>query len=122
MFIPNKTYHAIKLGVVSLIAILVLIIVAESVLYFKLLREQNTNLTALTARLDSLSIASTKIDKNSVNRDTQVQSQITDAVTQIQDLQSQLVTSNNTIKVLVSNECTVRPYYMDKRLLEMCTP
>ena len=40
MFIPNKTYHAMRLGVGVIIAILLVVIASQSVLYVQLEQEK----------------------------------------------------------------------------------
>lgn len=121
MFIPNKTYHAIKVGVLSVIATLLLVIVVESVLYFKLVNDTNGKITTLTTQLDSLTNSSQSFDKVSLNKHRNTQTQITDAVTSISKLNSSVESNAALIQILIANECAVRPYYMDKRLLDMCS-
>ena len=120
MFIPNKTYHAMKVWVLGIIATLLLVIAGESVLYTTILKNQNQKIKQLSFQLDSLMVTSRKIDKNSMTRDTHVQSQITDAVTLISSLQTTINTLQTSTEMLIINECKVMPYYMDKGLLATC--
>lgn len=120
MFIPNKTYNAITVGVVGVIAALLIIIVAESVLYMKLSREQEIKLQQLSAQVDSLSLMTMVIDKNAVRRDTHAQTELSTVASDIGELQTAVETARRTIQILVDNECIARQYYLDKRLFEMC--
>lgn len=119
MFIPNKTFHAIRAGILSVIAFLLCIITVASVLYNQSVRSQTAKLNQISARVDSLANLSTRIDANSVNRDTQVQEQLTNAETNIKALQSMVDESRTTIKLLIKNECTYLSYY---RMSDMCQP
>ena len=120
MFIPNKTYNAITVGVVGVIAALLIIIVAESVLYMKLSREQEIKLQQLSAQVDSLSLITMVIDKNAVRRDTHAQTELSTVTSDVGELQTAVETARRTIQILVDNECIARQYYLDKRLFEMC--
>jgi hypothetical protein len=115
MFIPNKTFHAIRVSILSVITVLLLVIAVESVLYIQLSQDTNKKLTNLSATLDSIS------NKTS-NKHRIVDNQITDAVTSngINAIDEQLTTNKRLVQILIDNECKVQPYYMDSRLREFC--
>jgi hypothetical protein len=120
MFIPNKTFHAIRVSILSVITVLLLVIAVESVLYIQLSQDTNKKLTDLSATLDSIS------NKTS-NKHRVVDNQITDAVTSIREVSTginvineQLTTNKRLVQILIDNECKVQPYYMDSRLREFC--
>lgn len=113
MFIPNKTYHAIKTVTVGIIAVLLLVIAGQAVLYLQLANKNKKEIQTLTAQLDSLSISSKNFNNVSSGKHATTQTQ----VTQIKLLSE---TNKQLIDVLIRNECTMNPYYMDKRLSELC--
>ncbi len=127
MFIPNKTFNAIKVSILSVIAILLLVIAIESALYIHLAQNTNKKIENLTAQLDSISDQTDAFKAASSNKHKSVDSQITDAVTSIAEISTgidaintQLVNNKRMIDILVDNQCDVRPYYLDKRLTEFC--
>jgi len=64
MFIPNKTFNAMRLGVVSIIAVLTLVIAGESVLFIKMQQDNKVVLDSLTTRIDKVSIESNSDYRN----------------------------------------------------------
>lgn len=123
MFIPNKTYQAIKVGVLGVISALLLIISAELVLYITLSQKQNEALNKLSVKIDSLENFSNKLDKTSAVRDNNKNQQILKLLNEVEKLQSTVKTTNNTVNVLVKNQCTIiGSDNMDERLSKMCSP
>jgi hypothetical protein len=127
MFIPNKTFNAIKVSILSTIMILLLVIAAESVLYIRLSQNTNKKIETLSAQLDSVSNQTNTFKVTSSNKHKIVDNQITDAVTSIAEISTgidaintQIANNKRMIDILVDNQCDVRPYYLDKRLAEFC--
>lgn len=130
MFIPNKTLHLIKTAAIIVLCALVSVIAVQSVLYVKKIQK----IEVVNSQLDSLSVTSKSFDSTTLKKQKIVDNQITDAVTSINGLTQTTTTlteqvnilnqssDNNKymIDLLVKNECQVRPYYMEKKLLEMC--
>ena len=127
MFIPNKTYHAIKVTLLCIIAGLVTIIAGQFVLYMEMAASNKRAIVTLQTKLDTLTVTTQTFDKGSFQRQTFSESQITDAVTAITTLETKVTEmeqSVNLLKIstdmLITNECKVMPYYMDKSLLTTC--
>ena len=124
MFIPNKTYHAIKVGILAIVAVLLLVIAGELVLYINLAKSTDKKIMSLVAQLDTLSTTSKNFNKNSLNKHEAASMMISTMentmTTNVIELRNSIDVAKSTIDILVRNECMVRPYYMDKRLLEMC--
>jgi hypothetical protein len=127
MFIPNKTYHAIKVAILCVIAVLVMIIAGQFVLYIQLAEKNTVAIQELQSKIDTLTTTTTSFDNTSLKKHTVVENQITDAVTAILELKttaSELQTSVDILKsstdMLIVNECKVMPYYMDKNLMATC--
>lgn len=117
MFIPNKTYLAMRVKVLLIISTLLLVIAGLSVLYLKKVNEHNTSVATLSAQIDSAKT----FDRLSSTKHERVNNQITDAVTSINKLQTSVNSLNETVSMLVRNECLVKNYYMDKKLFDLCS-
>lgn len=127
MFIPNKTYHAIKVATVILIAALVMVIAGQFVLYVKMAGSNKVTLDSLQVRLDTLTTTTQLFDKGSLKKHTVTENQITDAVTaitgletKVTELQASVENLNNSSDMLIRNECNVMPFYMEKALVTTC--
>lgn len=127
MFIPNKTFHVIKVTMICAIAALIMIIAGQFVLYIKTANENQVAIQTLETRLDTLTTVSQLFDKSSLKKHTITESQITDAVTSITKLETKVTELEESVgllrtstEMLVVNECKVMPYYMDKGLLTTC--
>lgn len=127
MFIPNKTYHAIKVTMLCIIAGLVTIIAGQFVLYMEMAASNKRAITTLQTKLDTLTVTTQTFDKGSFQRQVFSEAQITDAVTTITTLETKVAELEQSVSLLktstdmlVVNECKVMPYYMDKGLLATC--
>lgn len=129
MFIPNKTYHVMRLTVLGVIAALLITIAGQSVLYYKL--EQDTQLM-----LDSLEMKITKLDKETDAKYydidgeqtglgqllqetiTKVEAQSV-SITQLQEFTARTQTS---VDKLLRNECTPETaiYVLTKDMVAVC--
>ena len=54
MFIPNKTFNAMRVGVLGLIATLILVIAGETVLFVKMQQDNKVVLDSLNAKIELL--------------------------------------------------------------------
>lgn len=127
MFIPNKTYQAIKVITLCIIAGLVTIIAGQFVLYMEMAASNKKALTAIQTKLDTLAVTTKIFDSNSSQKHTVTATQITDAVTAITVLETKVTEMEQSVNLLklstdmlIVNECKVMPYYMDKGLLATC--
>lgn len=114
MFIPNKTYHIMRLGVVGVIAALILVIAGESVLFLKMQKGNSVVMDSLTTNVTTLS-GHTKSEFRNVD------ARSSDAEKQIKDLQEVLTAQMQTISSL--QEALSRTQTsVDKLLKNECTP
>lgn len=127
MFIPNKTYHAMKVIILSVIAGLVTIIAGQFVLYMKMAGDNKVMLDSLQVQVDTLTTVTQLFDKKSLGKHTitehdirEMKTTITELETSVTELQSSVDLLQDAADMLIVNECKVMPYYMDKRLLSTC--
>lgn len=127
MFIPNKTYQAIKVTTLCIIAGLVTIIAGQFVLYMEMAASNKETLAAIQTKLDTLAVTTKIFDSNSSQKHKVTATQITDAVTAITVLETKVTEMEQSVNLLkmstdmlIVNECKVMPYYMDKGLLATC--
>jgi uncharacterized protein HemX len=127
MFIPNKTVQLIKTSAIVLLVLLVMIIAMQSVLYIKMSTDTKTQTSKFQSELDSLKVSGELFENNSwlkhkaTEKDLSVTQRHLDSLhNQVTSLQQSINTVLFKTDILVENACDVRPYYTDKRLLEMC--
>jgi predicted RND superfamily exporter protein len=127
MFIPNKTLHLIKTGAIILLCALVSVIAVQAVLYIKMSADNKTQMKTMQANLDSLKVSSEKFETTSLGKHLMSEKDIILAQENLDSLNAQVSSLQESVNkllfntdILINNECQVRPYYMDKRLLEMC--
>lgn len=114
MFIPNKTYHAMRLVVLSVIAGLLLTIAGQSVLYYKL--EQDTQMM-----LDSLDVKISKLEKETDAKYYDIDGEQTGLGQLLQETITKVDAQNLTLGQL--QEFTSRTQTsVDKLLRNECTP
>lgn len=116
-----------KTGAIILLCAFVSVIAVQSVLYLKMSTENKMQMTTMQADLDSLKLATEKFATTSLGkhlvseRDMIVAQENLDSLNaQVSSLQQSVNTLLFKTDLLVTNECRVRPYYMDKQLLDMC--
>jgi hypothetical protein len=129
MFIPNKTFNAMRVGVLGLIAALILVIAGESVLFVKMQQDNKVVLDSLTARIEQVAQESNN-DYRDVNGEqdgmnellhetiTKVDAQ-TLLITQLQDATARTQTS---VDKLLRNECTPETaiYVLTRDMVAVC--
>lgn len=127
MFIPNKTYHIIKVATIILIATLSMLIAGQFVLYVKMASSNKVTLDSLRVQLDTLTTATQLVDNGLLKKHTVTENQITDAITtitrlekKVTELQASVENLNNSSDMLIRNECNVVPFYMEKTLVTTC--
>jgi hypothetical protein len=129
MFIPNKTFNAMRVGVLGLIAALILVIAGESVLFVKMQQDNKVVLDSLTARIEQVAQESNN-DYRDVNGEqdgmnellhetiTKVDAQAL-LITQLQDATARTQTS---VDKLLRNECTPETaiYVLTRDMVAVC--
>ena len=116
-----------KTGAVIVLVALVSVIAMQSVLYLKMSTETQTQTTKFQSELDSLKVSSELFQHNSWGKHTVTEKDVVMAQKHIDSLNNQVTSLQQSVNtllfktdLLVENQCNVRPYYTDKRLLEMC--
>jgi len=106
MFIPNKTYLAMKTGIFGVILVLLLIIVVQNVLYTTHVTKHNSKIEQLTTKIDSLEVTHSTAQLSS----------------DVKKIQRTLSSTKHKINVLTNVQCATVPHDVDKRLLQICPP
>lgn len=129
MFIPNKTYHAIRTVTLGIIAVLVMVIAAQSVLYVQLEQEKQLQVDSLSSVVDvnkSSAIQSFKQTDFRQNGTEQQLNELKLAIDALQvsvtELQSSLGTTRISVEKLLKNECTPETaiYVLTKDMVAVC--
>jgi hypothetical protein len=129
MFIPNKTFNAMRVGVLGLIATLILVIAGETVLFVKMQQDNKMVLDSLSARIEQVAQESNS-DYRDVNGEqdgmnellhetiTKVDAQAL-LITQLQDATARTQTS---VDKLLRNECTPETaiYVLTRDMVAVC--
>ena len=129
MFIPNKTFNAMRVGVLGLIAALILVIAGESVLFVKMQQENRVALDSLTVRVVLIAQATnTRLvqtnsrqngtEENVVNLNKLLETQAV-LITQLQDATARTQVS---VDKLLKNECTPETaiYVLTRDMVAVC--
>jgi len=123
MFIPNKTINLIKTLALIVLSMLVVVIVGQSVLYLKLSSSNQTELNTIKSEVNISKKFDTLITTNQRSMETDLvytQKQVDSLNQEIKKLQNSVDGLLFKSDVLIKNECSVRPYYMEKQLIDMC--
>ena len=129
MFIPNKTFNAMRVGVLGLIAALILVIAGESVLFAKMQQENRVALDSLTARVAQIAQATnTRLvqtnsrqngtEENVVNLNKLLETQAAEVVR----LQADISRIQTSVDKLLKNECTPETaiYVLTRDMVAVC--
>ena len=129
MFIPNKTYHAIRMVTVAIIAVLVMVIAAQSVLYVQLEQEKQLQVDSLSSVVDvnkSSAIQSFRETDFRQNGTEQQLNELKLAVETLQssvtELQTSLGATRVSVEKLLKNECTPETaiYVLTRDMVAVC--
>ena len=102
---------------------LVVVIVGQSVLYLKLSNANKTELGAIKSEVNISKKFDTLITTNQRSMETDLvytQKQVDSLNQEIKKLQNSVDGLLFKSDILIKNECSVRPYYMEKQLIDMC--
>jgi hypothetical protein len=127
MFISNKTVNLIKIVGVITLSVLLMIIAGQSVLYIKVYSESSKKIVEMQYQLDSLKVSNLQAkEQSSLDKigTTHTLTELSRMIDSIGNDAKNLKTSSDVnsfhVELLIENECQVTPYYMDKRLREIC--
>jgi hypothetical protein len=129
MFIPNKTFNAMRLGVVGIIAILTLVIAGESVLFIKMQQDNKVVLDSLTTRIDEVSKESNSDYRNVSGQQDGTSELLYETIAKV-DAQAATITqlqefttrTQISVDKLLRNECTPETaiYVLTKDMAAVC--
>ena len=123
MFIPNKTFHAIRAITLSVIASMGVLIAGGSLLYVKMEQQNEKQLAVLQMRLDSLMQHTKQLKTTSLQLNANVYSNtrsLNDASSVITTMTNDISNLESSVNMLIRNECKVMPFYMDEKLVAIC--
>jgi alpha-N-acetylglucosamine transferase len=129
MFIPNKTYHAIRMVTVAIIAVLVMVIAGQSVLYVQLEQEKQLQVDSLSSVVDVNKSSAIQSFRETDFRQNGVEEQLNElklAVDALQvsvtELQTSLGATRVSVDKLLKNECTPETaiYVLTKDMAAVC--
>lgn len=129
MFIPNKTFNAMKVGVLGLIAALILVIAGESVLFVKMQQENKVVLDSLNTKIQLLA-AETMSNYKDVNGEQtgmgmllqETIQKVNEQSLSIQQLQELTMQTQVSVSKLLKNECTPETaiYVLTRDMVAVC--
>ena len=129
MFIPNKTYHAIRMVTVAIIAVLVMVIAGQSVLYVQLEQEKQLQVDSLSSVVDVNKSSVIQSFRETDFRQNGTEEQLNELKLAVETLQSsvtELQTSLGATRVsvekLLKNECTPETaiYVLTRDMVAVC--
>ena len=129
MFIPNKTYQAMRTVTVAIIAVLVMVIAAQSVLYVQLEQEKQLQVDSLSSVVDVNKSSAVQSFRETDFRQNGTEQQLNELKLAVETLQSsvtELQTSLGATRVsvekLLKNECTPETaiYVLTRDMVAVC--
>ncbi len=129
MFIPNKTYQAIRTVTVGIIAVLVMVIAGQSVLYVQMEQEKQLQVDSLSSVVSvnkssvSQSLRDTEFRQNSTEEQIVELKKMLEAQLQtVSTLQEQLNRTQTSVDKLLKNECTPETaiYVLTRDMVAVC--
>jgi hypothetical protein len=129
MFIPNKTYQAMRTAGIAVIAVLVLVIAAQAVTYTKTTQATKGTIDSLQAVMDTQAVDTRDAFRSSEARQdgtdvrfNDLQALVAQQGQQIVDLQSSLAGTRMSVEKLLRNECTPETaiYVLTRDMVAVC--
>lgn len=129
MFIPNKTYQAIRTVTVGIIAVLVMVIAGQSVLYVQLEQEKQLQIDSLSSVVSvnkssvSQSLRDTEFRQNSSEGQiAELKKMLEVQLQTVSTLQEQLNRTQTSVDKLLKNECTPETaiYVLTRDMVAVC--
>ena len=129
MFIPNKTYQAMRTVTVGIIAVLVMVIAGQSVLYVQLEQEKQLQVDSLSSVVDVNKSSAIQSFRETDFRQNGTEEQLNELKLAVETLQSsvtELQTSLGATRVsvekLLKNECTPETaiYVLTRDMVAVC--
>ena len=129
MFIPNKTYQVMRTVTVAIIAVLVMVIAAQSVLYVQLEQEKQLQVDSLSSVVDVNKSSAIQSFRETDFRQNGTEEQLNELKLAVETLQSsvtELQTSLGATRVsvekLLKNDCTPETaiYVLTRDMVAVC--
>ncbi len=129
MFIPNKTFNAMKVGVLGLIATLILVIAGETVLFVKMQHDNKVVLDSLTIRVEQLADATntdfvrTNTRQNGTEEDVTTLGKMFETQSaEVVRMQGNIASIQTSVDKLLRNECTPETaiYVLTRDMVAVC--
>ena len=129
MFIPNKTYQAMRTVTVGIIAVLVMVIAGQSVLYVQMEQEKQLQVDSLSSVVDVNKSSAIQSFRETDFRQNGTEEQLNELKLAVETLQSsvtELQTSLGATRVsvekLLKNECTPETaiYVLTRDMVAVC--
>ena len=129
MFIPNKTYQAMRTVTVGIIAVLVMVIAGQSVLYVQMEQEKQLQVDSLSSVVDVNKSSVIQSFRETDFRQNGTEEQLNELKLAVETLQSsvtELQTSLGATRVsvekLLKNECTPETaiYVLTRDMVAVC--
>jgi uncharacterized protein HemX len=129
MFIPNKTFNAMKVGVLGLIAALILVIAGQSVLFVQMQQDNRVALDSLTVRVAKIAQATntrlvqTNSRQNGTEEDVTTLGRMFETQSaEIVRMQENISSMQTSVNKLLRNECTPETaiYVLTRDMVAVC--
>ena len=129
MFIPNKTFNAMRVGVLGIIAALTLVIVGQSVLFVQMQQDNKVTLDSLSARIDLLDEETSDKYKDVNGEQTGMGMLLQETITKVDgqalliaQLQDATARTQTSVDKLLRNECTPETaiYVLTRDMVAVC--
>ena len=129
MFIPNKTFNAMRVGVLGLIATLILVIAGQSVLFVQMQQDNRVALDSLTVRVAKIAQATNVSFIQTNNRQSGTEEDVTTLgqmfetqSTEIVRMQENISNIQTSVNKLLRNECTPETaiYVLTRDMVAVC--
>jgi hypothetical protein len=129
MFIPNKTFNAMRVGVLGIIATLILVIAGETVLFVKMQQDNKVTLDSLNIRIDMLDQETSDKYRDVNGEQTGMGMLLQETISKV-DAQTVLITqlqdatarTQVSVDKLLKNECTPETaiYVLTRDMVAVC--
>jgi uncharacterized protein HemX len=129
MFIPNKTYQAMRTVIAGIIAVLVMVIAGQSVLYVQLEQEKQLQVDSLSSVVDVNKSSAIQSFRENDFRQNATEEQINELkqmleiqLQTVSTLQEQLNRTQVSVDKLLKNECTPETaiYVLTRDMVAVC--
>lgn len=122
MFIPNKTFHAMRVVILGIIAVLLAVIAGQSVLYITKTNESQLTMDSLDVRVESLGKNVRYEFLDVYSNDDNMNAKIEQLQTTVNELQAKMDATYTLTQRLLQNECSPETavYMVTKEMVAIC--